>query len=59
MNRYLTLSLLLLLGFYVISLNASFVTAFIFFIFTIVSLVLAVCCELDNKRRRAHLRVVK
>jgi hypothetical protein len=59
MNRYLYLSLLLLLSFYVISLSISFVTAFIFFALTVISLAGAVCCELDNKRRRAHLRVVK
>nr|WP_295970297.1 hypothetical protein [uncultured Bacillus sp.] len=59
MNRYLYVSLLLLMSFYVVSLNLSFVIAFVIFAFTILSLAFTVCCELDNKRRRAHLKVVK
>ncbi len=59
MNRYLLISLVLLLSFYVASLNVSFVTAFVFFLITILSLVVSVCWELDNKKRRAHLTVVK
>lgn len=59
MNRYLLISLLLLLSFYVASLSVSFVTAFIFFCITILSSIVAICYELDNKKRRAHLTVVK
>lgn len=59
MNRFLFVSLFLLLCFYVACLNALFETALIVFAFVIITAAVAVIYELDNKKRRAHLRVVK
>ncbi|KAA9022658.1 hypothetical protein [Niallia endozanthoxylica] len=60
MKCLLSISLLLLLSFYLVTLfNFSPVIAFVLFFLTIVSMVGAICQELDKNRRVRHLTVIK